>query len=373
MAAIVVDTVSKARDIVQVYNRYLVELIVLLKGHGGQQASKVLLAARHRAIDASSDTYIRFAIDRRMPRVLLEVLDADADILDIAQPLVATDVLLKGVALSSLTSLTKLKTTTPDDARRARSLLHLLATLASAHAPEEPSLEKQTLAVIGRLQKPTCDEDRSGAILDGVLEDDVRRHLDLVRRCLSVEDDEDEHADAVTTPASTAIVGDETKETGSGNRQDDNDDKNEGIAKMLEDSKLGALAREMLADIDPEALEGLTNSPPTAFDFAQIADGTSPIGSIVQKAGSKLVSKLTSGELNKDELIGDVMKMLGAFGGGAGGSGMPTGMADMMSSMTGLLQGLQQGGGGGSSTSAKTTTGVPDRAAARLARQERKR
>lgn len=297
----VVAVASAPRDIVLVYNRYLVELLVILKTHGGPAASRALTAARHRAVDASSDAYIRHAIARDLAGLVTRA----EDVLDATGELMSSDVLLAGLPLADLLLPGGETPLSGGEAGHSRALIHILATLAAAHAPDEQALEKQTLAVIARLQKPAMgDAAGPGALLEAVLEDDVRGLLELCRKHLGPSTPDD-------------------------------------IEKMLESSKLGAFAREMLDDIGPDALVGLTKDPATAFDLAQITDENSPIGSIVKKAGSKLVAKLTSGELNKDELITDLVKMMGAFGGDRGAN-MPNGMSDVMTTMTGMLQGLQQ-------------------------------
>ena len=142
--------------------------------------------------------------------------------------------------------------------------------------------------------------------------------------------------------------------------------------KLLENSKIASMASEISGDIqlDPDT------DPAELISFDKLADGNSPLGKIVSQVGSKIKSKLESGELKQDELLKEavgflkafegisgklgadsgsqgasslmssVMKMAGSLGGGAGGGA--GGMASALSMLSGLGGAGGLGGGGGS-------------------------
>lgn len=82
----------------------------------------------------------------------------------------------------------------------------------------------------------------------------------------------------------------------------------------LENSKLAGLAKEISKDIDVGALGDV--KPEDMLKSLFGGGGNNMLGDIVQKVSSSLNSKISSGELKHEELLGEAMSMMKLFGGG---------------------------------------------------------
>lgn len=141
----------------------------------------------------------------------------------------------------------------------------------------------------------------------------------------------------------------------------------EGFEKLLGGSKIGSLISEMMNEFDPNELnlnleEGLLDSQNPLDAFANIQNlmrSDSGIGSTMAKLGTKMQQKIGSGEIKVDELLGEVMGLVGnndairnnplisqlmasmtpsQSDGGGGGGGMGE-MANLLSNLTGGMSG----------------------------------
>lgn len=140
-------------------------------------------------------------------------------------------------------------------------------------------------------------------------------------------------------------------------------DKPSGIdMKGLEDTNLGKLAKEILDDIDiPKLKKSIDNSGDV---FKAIGDPDSGFGDVISNVSKKMANKISSGELNKDNMIQDAMKfasmMPGLFNsGGSGGNnqnnggGMPdlSSMSGMMNAMSAMSSMMGNNGNNGNNSS----------------------
>lgn len=80
--------------------------------------------------------------------------------------------------------------------------------------------------------------------------------------------------------------------------------------KMLENSTIGSLAKEIASELD---LSNLKVERPE--DLLNMGGDNNMIGSIVGKIGSKVNAKLESGELKHEDLLGEAMGLLKSLGG----------------------------------------------------------
>lgn len=74
---------------------------------------------------------------------------------------------------------------------------------------------------------------------------------------------------------------------------------------MIENTSIGNLAKEIAQEIDLSDVK--IEKPEDIFNLANFTNNDNVIGNIVNKVGSKLQNKLTSGELKQDQLINEAM------------------------------------------------------------------
>ena len=97
---------------------------------------------------------------------------------------------------------------------------------------------------------------------------------------------------------------------------------------MLENTMIGSIAKEVVAELDMQQLAGATAGVSSIDDiFKAIGGGggasetSNLIGSIVSKVGAKIQDKMTNGGLNQQDLVKEAFSMFGPF------------MGDMMKNM----------------------------------------
>ena len=94
--------------------------------------------------------------------------------------------------------------------------------------------------------------------------------------------------------------------------------------KHMEDTTLGKLAKEILEDIDVNKLQKSMGE--NGDVLKTIGDPDSGFSDIISNVSQKMAKKISSGELNQENLMNDAMKfasmMPGMFGGNMGGGNM---------------------------------------------------
>ena len=85
-----------------------------------------------------------------------------------------------------------------------------------------------------------------------------------------------------------------------------------GIDSMLEDSKIGQLAKEISSQIDFESLNLNTDNPEELLNPANLFGGNSGnlLGNLVQQVGSSITEKMNSGELKQEDLVKDAFSLM---------------------------------------------------------------
>lgn len=107
----------------------------------------------------------------------------------------------------------------------------------------------------------------------------------------------------------------------------DEEEENDPFA-MLENSKIGNLAKEISQEID---LSEIKIEKPEDIMGLMSGSGTNGLGNIISKVGEKIQTKIANGEIKHEELMSEVLGMLGNMGGknkGGKNDGM-AGMANM--------------------------------------------
>tara|TARA_B100000674_G_C37526317_1_gene771731 strand:- start:170 stop:718 length:549 start_codon:yes stop_codon:yes gene_type:complete len=81
---------------------------------------------------------------------------------------------------------------------------------------------------------------------------------------------------------------------------------------MLEDSKIGQLAKEISSQIDFESLNLNTDNPEELLNPANLFGGNSGnlLGNLVQQVGSSITEKMNSGELKQEDLVKDAFSLM---------------------------------------------------------------
>ena len=133
--------------------------------------------------------------------------------------------------------------------------------------------------------------------------------------------------------------------------------------KGIEDTTIGRLAKEIMGDLDMDELQKSLGSSGNLMDAFQNPT-ESGLGDLIGKVSTKMLSKLSSGEISQEALLSDAMNMLtklpGMFGaaGGAGANNPFAGMADLMKNMGPLMEqfgmGASSGGPGRKRASARS-------------------
>lgn len=93
-----------------------------------------------------------------------------------------------------------------------------------------------------------------------------------------------------------------------------------GMFKGMENSKICNLAQEISESIDVGDLK--IDSGEDIMKLLDFSGSNNIMGDIIKKVSSKMQEKMSSGELNQEDLFGEAMSMMGKLGGGGGGGGL---------------------------------------------------
>jgi hypothetical protein len=282
--------VSARRRAAFAFNKIMIDFIMSIKQENADL--KATLRKNYRVIDNTSEEDVS-----RLAGLLSE--DCIKDVLLTVNPLEVTVRLadleiLKGCTLGDIQS--KL----PQDSQLC-NYVYLLFVLAAVYkecghgSAEDDSgsktsddektdgmLLEKVLNIVSKIQSASIDIEDD---LDEVFDDDLRGLL--------------QQLNTATAQSSAAVA------------TDDVGGEDEHVFEKLMDSKIGKLAAEISSEIDPTQLD--MSNPMDMLDFKKLADGSSPIGGIITKVGSKIQDKIKSGELNQSELLSEAMSMLKMF------------------------------------------------------------
>jgi hypothetical protein len=209
-----------------------------------------------------------------------------------------------------------------------KSYLYIFLSLVRISDEEECetsiSILEKVLEIVKGIQEGRDVEDDMKEILD----DSISSHLAKLRDCMG------------------------HRKTESGNETDQ-------LLGMLENSKIGSLAKEISNEIDLKDLD--ISNPEQLLDFRNLTNSNNVLGSIISKVGGKIKNKIDSGELSQTDLVKEAMSFVGMVnGGGAGGNS--GGGFDFMSMLNNpmfgdLLSGLNMGGGAGNNVGGASSSG----------------
>jgi len=133
--------------------------------------------------------------------------------------------------------------------------------------------------------------------------------------------------------------------SGSGDGADDsNPFMNKKSKEFLENSTIGALAKELQSEIDINELPAVSN--PEDMLSQLTGDGGGAMFKVMGKVMSKMDEKMKSGQLNHQTLMNEAGSLMGMMMGSGNGGGDSNPMAAMMGSLMGGMGGGSGGGGG---------------------------
>lgn len=202
--------------------------------------------------------------------------------------------LVKGVEIMKDITVAKVIEHVTDDYHRILKSFVLIFTLLftlskNADGEDGNMLFDKTMNIIREMQNNRPFDE----LLDEIFEDDVKTILNNLDKVIVKK---------------TEIEADQTTEDdGSASAS------TSGFASMIENTKIGEIAKEISKDIDISSLN--LEKPEDILNFKN----NNVLGNIVTKVGSTLQSKFEKGELKHDELLQEAMGMLGGLGGGKGG------------------------------------------------------
>jgi hypothetical protein len=163
----------------------------------------------------------------------------------------------------------------------------------------------KVVKILSMIQKA---EDPSTELAD-IIDDDIKSLVSKIKVFDVVNDDIkiDETADTMPVPPTEFL-------------------------ESIENSKIANIAKEISKEIDISNMS--INGPEDIAKLMDFSGSNNFLGNIVSKVSTKLTEKISSGEINQDDLLSEAMSMMGMLnGGGAGGAG---GIADMLKNMGGL-------------------------------------
>lgn len=144
--------------------------------------------------------------------------------------------------------------------------------------------------------------------------------------------------------------------------------------EMLENSKIGSLAKEISGEIDLSSI----GSPEQLLDFKNLTGSNNVLGNIISKVSDKIQNKISSGEISQTDLVNEALSFMGMVNGGGGASGGAGGgfdaifnnpmLGDIMKSMSGMNM-----GGGNAGGSARVDTNKLNKMASSAATRDRLR
>jgi len=93
------------------------------------------------------------------------------------------------------------------------------------------------------------------------------------------------------------------------------------------------LAKEISNDIDASNIK--VDKPEDILKLIDFSSSNNIVGDIIKKVSSKIHDKISNGEIKQEELFGEAMNMMGMMN--LGGAKNSSGMAEMMSGLSGMM------------------------------------
>lgn len=306
-------------NICYMFNQIYLNLMKEVKDKNGE--IKHALKESYKVFDKKSGEYLQAFVqqfDDTVTGAVFAVADDETDIL-------TKDVVRNFSVYKKVTVCDILEKVVKDDTESRASFtyyIYLLFVLGYIHQLTELDDGKKeivfhkTVGLIGSVEKDDIGEDELEQHLEEILDEDLQTVLRKIHRERSKVKDSVINIDMTETP-----------DVGATGRP--------GM-EFLENTKIGELAKEISESIDMSKLmEGRGASETPAGP-----EGMNPdmLSTIIQTVGSKITEKMTSGELNQEDLMSEAISMMGKMN--------TSGHGDMMSNMMNMMGGMMGPGGG---------------------------
>ena len=338
------------------FNKFVIDLVLQLKT--SNRDVRNLLKSNFKSISTKASEYLDHACNavpvEAVVNAVEAVLSRDFD------AIMQDDAMMRVCLLKDIPFGLVAKNMAPEDAMYYLAVLTTLVVFAKSSLPADKVSDKtgdflQLIKRCGDVGLSGESDAVADAIADG-FEPCEQAQLRVLLRCV------------VDNVRSNFAAGNTTGNTSGNNNNTDAtaEDSFDKIQHVLENSKIGSLAKEISQEIDPAQL-GVTD-PSKLLNFADLTNGNSALGSIVGKVGSKIQNKIQSGELRHEDLLQEAVSLLSimdkGFGGASGSSGQSgnplQGLAPMMQQFMGAFAGGSSFGG----SAAGAAAGESDRSSA---------
>lgn len=308
-------------NICYMFNQIYLNLMKEVKDKNGE--IKHALKESYKVFDKKSGEYLQAFVQQFDETVTGAVFAADND--DTEADILAKEVVRDFSVFKKVTVCDILEKVVKDDTESRASFtyyIYLLFVLGYIHQLTELGEGKKdivfhkTVELIGSVEKDDIGEDELEQHLEDILDEDLQNVLRKIHRERCKVKDSVINIDMTETPSGGA-----TGRPG---------------MEFLENTKIGELAKEISESIDMSKLMegGGASETPSG------PEGMNPdmLSTIIQTVGSKITEKMTSGELNQEDLMSEAISMMGKMN--------TSGHGDMMSNMMNMMGGMMGPGGG---------------------------
>lgn len=305
-------------EVVYTFNKFLIDFVLLLKTTDRDIRSQLKHA--YKSVNTKATSHI----SKMMTVLPLEDLGAFAEDSNDAffeRPGISDIELLDGLTIAAITAKTSPSTT--------RYYTYLFGVLCCLAVDESESQVSDKIGELLLLLKEAPLAEDSLAVEERIT-NIAQGNEDVAKMCRCV-------ARQVRAPA--AAEDSPTK----GSPPD--------IKDALENTKIGLLAKEISEEIDLSNVD--VSDPSKLLNFGDFANQNSFMGKVVSKVGTKIQSKIQTGELKHEDLIKEAMSLLTTLdlgktmAGAGGGGGAAGGGPDLSAMFQGMASGGSGGGGGG--------------------------
>ena len=205
-----------------------------------------------------------------------------------------------------------------------KSYVYIFKALVSIYEDDDETLLEKVLEIVKAIQHDDVPEgdvrDKIKDILDDDLSGVLSELLVLMRKNTTTEGQR---------PSGSGVppVGD-------------------NMFSMLENSKIGSLAKEISSEINIGDLN--IENPEQLLNFSNLSSSNNALGSIISKVSTKIQEKIERGDISQTELVNEALSLVGMMNQGQGGGNSlfnnPM-FADLLQNLNGMNMGGAQGAG----------------------------
>lgn len=258
----------------RIFNKFFSSFLKQLKEVNEDLRKKV--KASYKVVDKTQDEYCKFFASNMVP-VLTNIVEENFTD-DVRDKQMCKDITVGDVM------------DTPDDIKGYVYVLMLFAYMSTLE--DENDLLVQVMRILGYIE--TGDDTSYTEEVDDLIDDDIKAIIVKIKQ-YGVKSGTSS-APPVEDPSTSSLF------------------------ESLGNSKIANIAKEISKDIDVSALKA-ENPEDMIKGMLDFGSSNNVLGNIIQKVSNTLNSKISSGEIRHDELLGEAMSMMNLFGGSGGEGG----------------------------------------------------